>query len=520
MDNYFIKRETLEEIGDEIRTIQGTTELMYPSEMISNLKEANSEVDAQSDLIAQIHAALEEKAAGSGVELPTLTNPGTADDMAEGKELIDANGTVVTGSVEAVDSGSANAYYDEQLRSINVNGALRIGFSHVFDGAKLFRPGSRIASFTPVANFGDATAADVTKGKTFTSVSGLLVEGTHECEAGVELPTLETPGSASDLAAGKQLIDANGNVVTGTVSVLQGKTISNVSNVSLTGGDVRVYQDNAFTGRTIMENGSYVSMYVKPDKFGDATAADVATGKTFTSAAGFKVTGTANVGGLDTSDANVTASDLANGVIAYGSNGKVVGNLPVSNLGITYSGTPTVSFSNNAISMDVKNTARRIIEKDTSITMILGASNFGNATAADVAAGKTFTSSSGLKVTGTNTGGSGGSSTGMVMKSGSVSLDATSESLIIETGLSSVNCIMIYHEQPTNTSSTYGWDMSFDANIGKVLYRSYGQYLSYNYGVNSTNGVTASGGTVTASQYSSSYPVISGDFNWVAYGYK
>ena len=37
-------------------------------------------------------------------------------------------------------------------------------------------------------------------------------------ETGVELPTLSNEGSASDLLSGKQLIDQNGNVVTGTIA--------------------------------------------------------------------------------------------------------------------------------------------------------------------------------------------------------------------------------------------------------------------------------------------------------------
>ena len=43
----------------------------------------------------------------------------------------------------------------------------------------------------PLANFGDATAADVVAGKTFTSAAGLKVTGTHEC-AGGTTPTLQS----------------------------------------------------------------------------------------------------------------------------------------------------------------------------------------------------------------------------------------------------------------------------------------------------------------------------------------
>lgn len=36
----------------------------------------------------------------TGIELPTLTNPGTADDMLKDKQLIDGDGNIVTGTIE------------------------------------------------------------------------------------------------------------------------------------------------------------------------------------------------------------------------------------------------------------------------------------------------------------------------------------------------------------------------------------------------------------------------------------
>lgn len=62
----------------------------------SQINRINGAVIDQQDLIRQIKSALEGKA-GGGTVLPTLTNPGTAEDLAEGKELIDAAGKVVTG---------------------------------------------------------------------------------------------------------------------------------------------------------------------------------------------------------------------------------------------------------------------------------------------------------------------------------------------------------------------------------------------------------------------------------------
>ena len=108
----------------------------------------------------------------TGVELPTLDTPGTAEDLASGKQLIDANGNVVTGSV---------AEYDYQVgwknRTPTIDGDSDIKFSINTTVPYLFRKGVYLSS--PLSNFGDATAADVRAGKTFTSAEGLTVVGTN-----------------------------------------------------------------------------------------------------------------------------------------------------------------------------------------------------------------------------------------------------------------------------------------------------------------------------------------------------
>ena len=86
-------------IADKIRALLGITGAMGMDAMATNLGEAVNECDTQADLIAQIKTALEDKAGGGGTVLPTLTNPGTAADLAEGKQLIDADGNVVTGTM-------------------------------------------------------------------------------------------------------------------------------------------------------------------------------------------------------------------------------------------------------------------------------------------------------------------------------------------------------------------------------------------------------------------------------------
>lgn len=87
-------------IADEIRTLSGTTDTMGLDAMATNVGNANTEINSQTDIIEQIIATLETKTApSSGVELPSLTNEASASDMLAEKQLINSNNEVVTGTM-------------------------------------------------------------------------------------------------------------------------------------------------------------------------------------------------------------------------------------------------------------------------------------------------------------------------------------------------------------------------------------------------------------------------------------
>lgn len=123
------------------------------------------------------------RAIPTGGQLPSLSDPAVAGDIASGKETIDADGNVLTGTVREVPSGG----YDTFNMSIIDNDHLVQGslsriflYSSPLNADVLFRAGSEVGLYLKQENFGDATADDVRAGKTFTSKAGLKVTGTAE----------------------------------------------------------------------------------------------------------------------------------------------------------------------------------------------------------------------------------------------------------------------------------------------------------------------------------------------------
>ena len=135
-------------------------------------KEGSSDPIPANDFPARI-AAIE-----TGIQLPTLTNPGTKADLASGKQLIDQNGEIVGGAVYTVGSGERGSGNGSvSFVSISANTYEARGTSAI---DMIFRLGSIKCITFPKSDFGNATAADVAAGKTFTSEAGVKVTGTGQ----------------------------------------------------------------------------------------------------------------------------------------------------------------------------------------------------------------------------------------------------------------------------------------------------------------------------------------------------
>lgn len=227
----------------------------------SQIERITEEVAGQNDLIQQIKTVLLDKAAG-GVELPTLENPGSASDLAQGKQLIDADGSVVEGNVKLVESNS-NWGWNNTKPSVNTSNGL-IGFNVKINqpdaSGLLYRNGSNLYIRGNPSEFGNATPDQVAKGATFTSEAGLLVEGSVGVIKDSDPWFASSEGQVSETKN-------NGEPVLkmSTKTPIASKMIVN----------------------------SNIALLAPMSNFGNATPADVRQGVTFTSSAGLLAKGEA-----------------------------------------------------------------------------------------------------------------------------------------------------------------------------------------------------------------------------------
>lgn len=220
--------------------------------------------------------------------------------------------------------------------------------------------------------------------------------------------TSDATATANDIVGGKTAY-VNGEKVTGEINTL----VSAGATPEFVNGDIRMpYGGN---DRLLLKKDSFFS--ASADKFGDAAAENVLKGKKFTSSAGLAVVGTLDTpsGGIDTSDATATASDIAYGKTAYVNGEKIAGTISkainIANADAAVKQirrTPMVGSSYYEIEMQATGTTapgsgKHIFDGESvKLSLDVNSAKFGDAAAENVLKGKTFTSSAGLAVAGTH----------------------------------------------------------------------------------------------------------------------
>lgn len=173
------------------------------------------------------------------------------------------------------------------------------------------------------------TPSDLREGVTAHDATGMQITGKLPATSGTD--TSDATATAKDVARGKTAYVQGAKITGDLYEVAKGETKTfvtsgseNVTFGKFDSNDVVNIKIPWILNDEIMRINSYIELGADVTLFGDATAADVAKGKTMTSTAGLKVVGT-NTNDADTSDATATADDIAKGKTAYVQGAKVTG---------------------------------------------------------------------------------------------------------------------------------------------------------------------------------------------------
>ena len=356
---------------------------------------------------------------------------GTTAPGGSGKYIFDGESVEISLDVNSSRFGDAAAENVLKGKTFTSSAGLAVAGTHVCKQPKLqtksVTPAAAAQNVTPdsgydglssVAVSGDAnlTAANIKKG-----VSVFGIAGTHECPAPKLHEKQITPSAAAETYYpdegydGIYKISVVGDSDLSPENIVYGKQIFDV---------VGSHKCPTFTTQEKTVTPSANSQTVQPDSGYDGLSQVTVSGDTNLTPANirkdisiFGVTGTMETpgGGIDTSDATATASDIAQGKTAYVNGEKVTGMISktrnIVNADATVKQirkTPVIGNSYYEIEMQAIGTTapgsgKYIFDgESTEISLDVNSSKFGNAAAENVLKGKTFTSSAGLSVTGTH----------------------------------------------------------------------------------------------------------------------
>lgn len=474
----------------------------------------------------------------------------TADDIA-GNKTAYVNGKKVTGAVDTIKDGDCTIIPSSEI-TISDSSDTQIKCQAPIATDVLMRKGSYVEMYPFKREFGDATAEDVSSGKTFTSRSGLKITGTlevldtsdatatssdisngktayvngekitgtHECSQGVD--TSDATAAADDIAKGKTAY-VNGIKVTGSIkevpsivkydpAVAETLVVSDSSGSASNPGRDGVYigltsQIEESDGKNIVSPGTTLEQVVDPAEFGDATASDVVSGKTFTSSAGLKVTGThvCDGGTTPTLQSKTVSPSESEQTISPDSGYDGLSSVIVEAVSNTYVGSGVTKKSAQTIT---PSTSDQTISSGQYLSGDQTIKGDSNLLASNIKSGVSI-----FGVSGSYSGSSGGGS--LTSKSGTITTSS------FDTGFSEIVAIIIDKVSENSTGMTMA---SFIPIIGKGTISgcsSYSTYMKQYASKISSDSCNVEGGIFNWVNTNDTYAFKEGDsYYWYAIGYE
>ena len=178
----------IEELLNPAKTeeiFEGKDVINANGEKITGTFTIDTEMNTQTDLITQIATALEGKAAGGGVELPSLTQPATGNQILNGYDAIDDGGNRIVGTIPNAEADYYECPMDESTGTLYPLIAFNQG-GYVLDGY----------------NFSFSYQLDTKEGTTITPTSSeqIAVPAGTYCTGDIKVAAASGGGDNSGLA--------------------------------------------------------------------------------------------------------------------------------------------------------------------------------------------------------------------------------------------------------------------------------------------------------------------------------
>lgn len=289
---------------------------------------------AEPYLLANLPGAIE--SIPKGVELPKLTNPASASDIADGMEAIGADGAKIIGNISKVESTYSVDFEFYSLDNLTTEKCIIL--MGTGSNPVIVYPGGRVGVKAPHTLFGDATASDVLKGKRFTSADGYKVVGTYEPPTGgATVLTAESTPTANSLTltfeglSGEPTlfsVHPKENITLGSTRYILGVDYDGENTVGIQG-----YSSGSFMSSSATATYSATAFsWTYENGTLTVTSGSATTGGYFMSGITYQlvyITDTLTQGevvgpSLDLSQVTVTEASMLDGVKAYDKTGKLI----------------------------------------------------------------------------------------------------------------------------------------------------------------------------------------------------